>query len=75
MLHDLLLVSDSLPRMQIAFGPLMFGPLSEIYGRSRVLQLANLIYFGTPSSPLSPVRISHVHIFSTTSLPCLISVS
>ncbi|ETW85069.1 major facilitator superfamily [Heterobasidion irregulare TC 32-1] len=28
-----------------AFGPLMFGPLSEIYGRSRVLQLANLIYF------------------------------
>ena len=59
MLHDLLLVSDSLPRMQIAFGPLMFGPLSEIYGRSRVLQLANLIYFGTPSSPLSPIRISH----------------
>jgi len=27
-----------------AFGPLLFGPLSEIYGRSRVLQLANLFY-------------------------------
>ena len=63
MLHDLLLVSDSLPRMQIAFGPLMFGPLSEIYGRSRVLQLANLIYFGMPSSPLSPVRISRPYFF------------
>jgi MFS family permease len=25
-----------------AFGPLLLGPLSEIYGRSRVLQLANL---------------------------------
>ncbi|KAF8124035.1 MFS polyamine transporter [Boletus edulis] len=27
-----------------AIGPLFFGPLSEIYGRSRVLQLANLWY-------------------------------
>lgn len=27
-----------------AFGPLFLGPLSEIYGRSRVLQLANLWY-------------------------------
>ncbi|EMD32337.1 hypothetical protein CERSUDRAFT_161702 [Gelatoporia subvermispora B] len=27
-----------------AFGPLMLGPLSEIFGRSRVLQLANLWY-------------------------------
>ncbi|KAH0832284.1 MFS polyamine transporter [Lanmaoa asiatica] len=26
----------------VAVGPLFFGPLSEIYGRSRVLQLANL---------------------------------
>ncbi|KAM5544558.1 hypothetical protein V8D89_001456 [Ganoderma adspersum] len=27
-----------------AFGPLILGPLSELYGRSRVLQLANLWY-------------------------------
>ncbi|KAM6494593.1 MFS polyamine transporter [Amanita muscaria] len=27
-----------------AVGPLVLGPLSEIYGRSRVLQLANLFY-------------------------------
>ncbi|KAI0338723.1 MFS polyamine transporter [Trametopsis cervina] len=27
-----------------AFGPLFLGPLSEIYGRSRVLQVANLWY-------------------------------
>ncbi|PFH51265.1 hypothetical protein AMATHDRAFT_143000 [Amanita thiersii Skay4041] len=27
-----------------ALGPLFFGPLSEIYGRSRVLQGANLLY-------------------------------
>lgn len=29
-----------------AIGPLFLGPLSEIYGRSRVLQLANLWYLG-----------------------------
>ncbi len=28
-----------------AFGPLVFGPLSELYGRVPVLQWANLIYF------------------------------
>ncbi|KJA21691.1 hypothetical protein HYPSUDRAFT_77725 [Hypholoma sublateritium FD-334 SS-4] len=27
-----------------AFGPLLLGPLSEIYGRSRVLQCSNLFY-------------------------------
>lgn len=27
-----------------AFGPLLFGPLSEIYGRIPVLQLANLFF-------------------------------
>ncbi|KAF8066548.1 MFS polyamine transporter [Lyophyllum atratum] len=27
-----------------AFGPLILGPLSEIFGRSRVLQLSNLFY-------------------------------
>lgn len=27
-----------------AFGPLLFGPLSEIYGRVRILQMANLMY-------------------------------
>ena len=31
----------------VAIGPLFIGPLSEIYGRSRVLQLANLWFFGT----------------------------
>jgi len=30
--------------MGYAFGPLFLGPLSEIYGRSRVLQLANVWY-------------------------------
>lgn len=29
-----------------ALGPLFLGPLSELYGRSRVLQLANLWYLG-----------------------------
>lgn len=29
-----------------AFGPLFLGPLSEIFGRSRVLQIANLWYLG-----------------------------
>ncbi|KAA1478674.1 MFS polyamine transporter [Dentipellis sp. KUC8613] len=28
-----------------AFGPLFLGPLSEIYGRSRVLQIANMWFF------------------------------
>ncbi|OKL59558.1 hypothetical protein UA08_05013 [Talaromyces atroroseus] len=28
-----------------AIGPLFLGPLSELYGRSRVLQLSNLFYF------------------------------
>jgi hypothetical protein len=28
----------------LAFGPLFLGPLSEIYGRSRVIQLSNLWY-------------------------------
>ncbi|KAF2104946.1 MFS general substrate transporter [Rhizodiscina lignyota] len=28
-----------------AIGPLFLGPLSEIYGRTRVLQLSNLFYF------------------------------
>lgn len=32
--------------LAFAFGPLIFGPLSEIYGRSKVIQGANLIYLG-----------------------------
>ena len=28
----------------IAFGPLFLGPMSEIFGRVRVLQIANLFY-------------------------------
>jgi MFS family permease len=31
----------------IAFGPLFLGPLSELFGRSHVLQLSNLWYLGT----------------------------
>jgi hypothetical protein len=31
----------------IAFGPLFIGPLSEIFGRSHVLQISNLWYLGT----------------------------
>ena len=27
-----------------AFGPFLIGPLSEVYGRVRILQLANLLY-------------------------------
>jgi MFS family permease len=30
----------------IAFGPLLLGPLSELYGRSHVLQISNLWYLG-----------------------------
>jgi hypothetical protein len=30
----------------IAFGPLFLGPLSEVYGRSPVIQLSNLWYIG-----------------------------
>jgi MFS family permease len=37
----------SVPDLErIAVGPLFLGPMSEIYGRSRVLQLANLWYLG-----------------------------
>jgi hypothetical protein len=28
----------------VAFGPLFLGPLSELYGRSHVLQISNLWY-------------------------------
>jgi hypothetical protein len=31
--------------LSYAIGPLLFGPLSEVYGRVRVLQLSNLLYF------------------------------
>lgn len=30
--------------LAFAIGPLLFGPLSEVYGRVRVLQLSNFIY-------------------------------
>src|ERR1700733_4862300 len=38
-----------LPRyayLRAAIGPLFLAPLSELYGRSRVLQLANMFYLG-----------------------------
>lgn len=28
------------------FGPLLLAPLSEIYGRSLVIQMSNMFYFG-----------------------------
>ena len=31
----------------IAFGPLFLGPLSEVHGRSLVIQLSNLWYLST----------------------------
>jgi multidrug resistance protein len=40
----LLAMTTSIFILGYAFGPLFFGPLSEIYGRSRVLQVANLFY-------------------------------
>lgn len=48
---DLNVDSDVLSQMMLsifilayAFGPLLFGPLSEVYGRIPVLQLANLFF-------------------------------
>ena len=32
--------------LHTAIGPLIFAPLGELYGRSRVLQLANMFYLG-----------------------------
>ena len=37
----------------VAVGPLLLGPLSEIYGRSRVLQAANMWYLGEPLASLT----------------------
>jgi len=31
---------------RIAFGPLLFAPLSEIYGRARLLQTTNVLFLG-----------------------------
>ena len=42
-LHDTL-VTDAL--RYPAFGPLLFAPLSEIYGRVRLLQSTNVLYLG-----------------------------
>lgn len=37
-------LADPLSVLAYAFGPLFLGPLSELYGRVPVLQLANLIF-------------------------------
>jgi len=37
-------ISYSIFVLGYAFGPLFLSPLSEIYGRSRILQIANLFY-------------------------------
>ncbi|KAI0055627.1 MFS polyamine transporter [Artomyces pyxidatus] len=44
-----------------AVGPLFLGPLSEIFGRSRVLQIANLWFLGACVSP-SPPSYTHLPI-------------
>jgi hypothetical protein len=41
------LTADGPHSFIIAFGPLFIGPFSEIFGRSHVLQIANLWYLGT----------------------------
>ena len=41
-----MLITDISLWYAAAFGPLFLGPLSEIHGRSRVLQVANMWYFG-----------------------------
>ena len=40
------LTDDTAHDLPSAFGPLFLGPLSEIYGRSRVFQFANMWYLG-----------------------------
>ncbi|OJA21346.1 hypothetical protein AZE42_12762, partial [Rhizopogon vesiculosus] len=40
--HVVIAMITSIFVLAYAFGPLFLGPMSEIYGRSRVLQLANL---------------------------------
>jgi hypothetical protein len=47
----------------IAFGPLFLGPLSEVYGRSHVLQISNLWYLRTCVAYLSD-HTSQWHIFT-----------
>ncbi|KAF8588992.1 MFS polyamine transporter [Ramaria rubella] len=49
--HDLHITNSAILSMTVsifilayAFGPLLLGPLSEIYGRAHVLQLANLFF-------------------------------
>lgn len=37
--------------IHLAIGPLFIGPLSEVYGRAHVLQLANMFYLGMLSIP------------------------
>lgn len=52
-----------LPLIHAAIGPLFLGPMSEIYGRSHVLQLANLWYLGRLihiSIPVAPLIVSRV---------------
>lgn len=46
-----------------AIGPLVLGPLSEIYGRTIVLQLANLVYLGECARPLTspPAVLTSTH--------------
>jgi hypothetical protein len=45
-----------------AIGPLFLGPMSELYGRSRVLQVANMWYLGKCHG-LAKRELLNVHIF------------
>lgn len=39
-----------------AFGPLLFAPLSEIYGRVRLLQSTNILFLGAWNKPICSKR-------------------
>ena len=45
----------------VAFGPTVLGPLSEIFGRARVLQAANLWYLGM----CDPFHLGHTALTSS----------
>lgn len=45
-----------------AAGPMLFAPLSELYGRVNVYHIANIGFIGTPKNPPLPFLIlSHTH--------------
>jgi MFS family permease len=53
----------------VAFGPLFLGPLSELYGRSHVLQISNLWYLGI-CSLITPIEANESFLFTVWNLAC-----